>query len=111
MLGQIYFAYAAVCVCVCMYVWTRTHKYVYFCHYVCDMYMHMYTRIHVFMFTFRHLTSRSPFCVYYSYGDIKEFGGKAPDHQKLIELGYAWWSKEYPELDYIESCKRKKPIS
>jgi len=41
---------------------------------------------------------------YDGYGDMKAFGGNAPDQRRLYKEGIAYTKKEYPELSYLLSC-------
>jgi len=43
---------------------------------------------------------------YSGYGDLTQFGGKAPDPIRLARDGGSFLLTEYPKLDYITSCAR-----
>lgn len=39
--------------------------------------------------------------LYAGYGDMREFGGNAPDSGKIVSEGIAYLKREYPKIDYI----------
>jgi cyclophilin family peptidyl-prolyl cis-trans isomerase len=43
---------------------------------------------------------------YSGYGDLAQFGGNAPDPNRIKTEGGGFLQKEYPNLDYITSCAR-----
>jgi cyclophilin family peptidyl-prolyl cis-trans isomerase len=44
------------------------------------------------------------------YGDLKDFGGRAPDFGKLWSQGYDFLAKEYPDIDYLLHCSEALDI-
>mmetsp|Transcript_15686 Transcript_15686/g.43888 ORF Transcript_15686/g.43888 Transcript_15686/m.43888 type:complete len:235 (-) Transcript_15686:237-941(-) len=42
---------------------------------------------------------------YSGYGEMKAFGGNAPDQRILYKEGVAYTKREYPKLSYILSCE------
>ena len=38
------------------------------------------------------------------YGDMPPWG-KGPDPQKIYGEGYGYLAREFPELDYLETCR------
>lgn len=43
---------------------------------------------------------------YSGYGDLTAFGGSAPDPTRIQNEGGAFLPREYPRMDYINSCAR-----
>eukprot|EP00928_Gymnodinium_smaydae_P023068 TRINITY_DN19182_c0_g1_i1.p1 TRINITY_DN19182_c0_g1~~TRINITY_DN19182_c0_g1_i1.p1 ORF type:complete len:477 (+),score=47.38 TRINITY_DN19182_c0_g1_i1:64-1431(+) len=42
---------------------------------------------------------------YPGYGELQVFGGRAPDQGRLEREGLSYTKREYPDLDYITSCR------
>uniref|UniRef100_A0A7S1T0Y9 peptidylprolyl isomerase n=1 Tax=Tetraselmis chuii TaxID=63592 RepID=A0A7S1T0Y9_9CHLO len=42
---------------------------------------------------------------YSGYGDMEAFGGHCPDSGKMSTLGNSYVKKEFPQMDYITSCR------
>jgi cyclophilin family peptidyl-prolyl cis-trans isomerase len=42
---------------------------------------------------------------YKGYGDSTKYGGRAPEQAKLTKEGSAWAHKEFPEMDFLKSCR------
>lgn len=49
--------------------------------------------------------------VYAGYGDLKVFGGEAPDGFRIMQEGGAFLREEYPLMDYITGCARINPLA
>mmetsp|Transcript_19711 Transcript_19711/g.48385 ORF Transcript_19711/g.48385 Transcript_19711/m.48385 type:complete len:316 (-) Transcript_19711:771-1718(-) len=40
------------------------------------------------------------------YGDLANFGGHAPNHERMFREGSAFWETDFGELSYVEGCSR-----